>query len=162
MKRALLMLCTATLALPVGAEVAKWVDAQGRIHYGNRPPPDKSVRSEAMRGTVSVGDGMTVLPESARPSVNASDEFAKATIMPRKGEVWIYTTPRCGYCRYAKEHMRLKGVAYTEKDISANASYKAEFRSFGGRGVPVTLSGNQRVNGYSEASFDAFLKSAGL
>lgn len=162
MKPALLLLCAVMLALPAGAEVAKWIDAQGRVHYGTRPPPDKSVRSAAMRGTVSIGDGMTALPESAKTSPSASDEFAKATIAPRRGEVWIYTTPRCGYCRYAKEHMRLKGVAYVEKDISANAAYKAEFRAIGGRGVPVTLSGNRRINGYSEASFDTFLKSAGL
>jgi glutaredoxin len=157
-----LLLCAIVLALPASAEVKKWVDAQGRAHYGDRPPAAKETRSASLRGTVSVGDGMTTLPEAAKPGSSASDEFAKATIAPRRGEVWIYTTPRCGYCRYAKEHMRLKGVAYTEKDISANAAYKAEFRTIGGRGVPVTLAGSQRINGYSEASFDAFLKSAGL
>jgi glutaredoxin len=159
MMRTLLLLCVAALALPVGAEVMKWTDAQGRVHYGDRPPADKAAQTMAIRGTVSVGDGA---PVTSRAPSAASDEFAKAVMAPRKGEVWIYTTPSCSYCRAAKEYMRLKGVAYVEKDISANAANKSEFRAIGGRGVPVTLAGNQRINGYSEEAFSTFLKSAGL
>ncbi len=156
------LLLLATFALPAGAEVVKWTDTQGRVHYGDRPPADNAARATAIRGTVSVGDGITALPDAAKSSSSASDEFAKAVMVPRKGEVWIYTTPSCGYCRAAKDYMRLKGVAYLEKDISANAVNKAEFRAMGGRGVPVTLAGSQRLNGYSEEAFSAFLKSAGL
>jgi glutaredoxin len=163
MRSTLCLFLLTTFALPAGAEVAKWTDAQGRVNYGTRPPAGENVRAATLRGTVSVGDGMTVLPEAGKPAAgSASDEFAKAVMAPRKGEVWIYTTPSCGYCRRAKEHMRLKGVAFTEKDVSANAAYKSEFRAMGGRGVPVTLSGSQRINGYTETTFDGFLKSAGL
>lgn len=140
----------------VQAGINKWVDAEGRVHYGDRPPATASAAS--MRGTVSVGDGVTALPDSDKEAPPAQT----AAVTPRKGEVWIYTTPTCGYCRYAKEHMRLKNVRFLEKDITANAKYKSEFRALGGRGVPVTVSGSQRINGYKESAFDVFLKSAGF
>ena len=80
---------------------------------------------------------------------------------PPRGAIWIYTTPRCGYCRYAKEHMRLKDIPFVEKDITENPRFKAEFKAMRGRGVPVTLAGVQRFDGYREEAFEAFLKSAG-
>jgi glutaredoxin len=161
MKIRLLLFCLLSLSIGAGAQVSKWVDAQGRIHYGDRPPAG-GANSVAMRGTISVGDGITAVPDSGRGAKTASEEFATATIAPRPGEVWIYTTPDCGYCKRAKEHMRLRNVRFVEKDITASAVYKSEFRAIGGRGVPVSLSNNQRINGYSEGGFDSFLKASGL
>lgn len=155
----LLALGLAMLAPAVAAEVKKWADEQGRTHYGDRPPTGRQDGMTALRGTVSIGDGLTVVPDLDRA---AAPKSADKVPTPRRGEVWIYTTPTCGYCRYAMEHMRLKNVPYTAKDITANPKYKAEFRALGGRGVPVTLSGSQRINGYKEAAFEAFLKSAGF
>jgi hypothetical protein len=33
-----MILMLALLATPVGADVYKWTDAQGKVHYGDRPP----------------------------------------------------------------------------------------------------------------------------
>ena len=147
------------LALPGHAEVTKWVDAQGRVHYSERLPTGIKSDNGALRGTVSVGDGITVVPESA---ASPRGESVTTIASPRKGEVWIYTTPSCGYCRRAEEHMRRKGVSFTAKDITRNSAYKAEFRALGSRGVPVTLAGKQRINGYNKEAFESFLKAAGF
>ena len=53
-------------------------------------------------------------------------------------DIVIYTTPTCGYCKRAMKHMRQKKGAFTEKDSSANARHKSEFRAIGGRGVPIS------------------------
>lgn len=155
----LLCLCLCLLALPAGADIAKWTDAEGRVHYGDRPPVGKGAKSEPLRGTVSLSDGMTAVAQEflSPPAAPA----AAAQPQPPRGTIWIYTTPRCGYCRYAKEHMRLKNIPYVEKDITANARHKAEFKALGGRGVPVTLAGAKRIDGYREDAFEAFLKSTG-
>jgi glutaredoxin len=158
MKRRLALLFCA-LTLPAGAQVAKWVDAGGRVHYGDRPPTGKAISAEPLRGTVSVGDGMTVVEQEFRSAPAPAQ--AASLPQPRRGEIWIYTTPRCRYCRIAKEHMLLKGLKFVEKDITENPRYKAEFKALGGRGVPVTLAGAQRLDGYREESFESFLKSAG-
>lgn len=158
MKRLLFLFCC-LLALPAGADIAKWTDAEGRVHYGDRPPAGKDARSEPLRGTVSLSDGMTAVEqEFLSPAAPAAPA---AMPRPPRGAIWIYTTPRCGYCRYAKEHMRLKDIPFVEKDITANARYKAEFKALRGRGVPVTLAGAKRFDGYREDAFEAFLKSSG-
>jgi glutaredoxin len=162
MKSLCLYLCGLFLTLPALATVNKWVDAQGRVHYGDRPPAEKQGQAATLRGTVSVGEGVTPIPAAGRKGSTASEEFATAVAQPRKGEVWIYTTPSCGYCKRAMQHMRQRGIGFIEKDVTTNAGYKSEFRAMGGRGVPLTLSGNLRTNGYSSESFEAFLKSAGF
>ena len=37
MERTLIMLCLLSLSTVAGAEIFKWVDEQGRIHYGDKP-----------------------------------------------------------------------------------------------------------------------------
>lgn len=71
------------------------------------------------------------------------------------GDVVMYATPYCGYCRQAKAHMQRKGVAFVEKDISVNRDAEAEYRALGGRGgVPYIIFGSQKLSGFSAASFD--------
>ncbi|WP_316013716.1 glutaredoxin 3 [Roseobacter sp. HKCCA0434] len=52
--------------------------------------------------------------------------------------VEIYTTPICGFCHAAKRLLTQKGVAFTEIDVMADPSKRAEMtqRSGGGRTVP--------------------------
>ncbi len=154
------LLLAACIALPAAAQVHKWIDDQGRVHYGDRPPAGKDVKTSELRGTVSVADGMTVVHEFLKgpPAKNRR----AAAPMPNQGEVWIYTTPRCGYCRRAKEHMRLKGIPFLEKDIQDSPGYRDEFRALGGKGVPLTLAGSSKMAGYSEERYEQFLKAAGL
>ena len=153
-------LLAASLALPAAAQVQKWLDGDGRVHYGDPPPPGKNVQASELRGTVSVADGMTVVHEFLKdPPARKQRSGAP---LPNQGEVWIYTTPRCGYCRRAKEHMLLRHIAFVEKDIEENAAYRDEFRAHGGKGVPLTLAGSSKMAGYSEERYDQFLKSAGL
>lgn len=156
MKTAACLLLCCALALPAAAEVKKWTDAQGRVHYGDRPPGD-SAKTE-LRGTVSFGDGITLVPAKAGKEEGGTLPLAA----PPQGDIWIYTTQDCGYCTRAKEHMKRKGLRYVEKDIEANPRYKAEFRTLGGRGVPVTLAGKERIVGFKAKNFDAFLKKAGF
>jgi glutaredoxin len=159
--RHLLLIALCLLTLPAGAGITKWTDAEGRVHYGDRPPGNQ-VKTEALRGTVSLSDGMTSVEQEFLSPPAPADKTQANLPRPPRGAIWIYTTPRCGYCRHAKEHMLLKNIAFVEKDITANARHKAEFKALGGRGVPVTLAGAKRIDGYSEAPFEAFLKSTGF
>jgi len=43
------LLAVSLLLMPAYAEeVVKWVDDQGRVHFGDAPPPDKSIEAEVM------------------------------------------------------------------------------------------------------------------
>ena len=63
--------------------------------------------------------------------------------------VEIYTTPLCGYCAAAKRLLAKKGVAYTEIDVTGDATLRAAMikRSNGGRTVPQIFIGETHVGG---------------
>jgi glutaredoxin len=72
----------------------------------------------------------------------------------RPGEVVLYATPSCGYCKQARAHMQSRNIAYLEKDVSSNAQAETEWRNLGGRGVPLIIMGEHKLTGFSAASFD--------
>jgi len=63
--------------------------------------------------------------------------------------VEIYTSPLCGYCHAAKRLLIKKGIAFTEYDVSRDATLRAEMmqRSNGGRTVPQIFVGDTHVGG---------------
>lgn len=64
-------------------------------------------------------------------------------------QVEIYTSPLCGYCHAAKRLLATKGVGFTEYDIWAEPSRKAEMlsRSGGRHTVPQIFVGEAHVGG---------------
>jgi glutaredoxin len=72
------------------------------------------------------------------------------------GQVVLYRTSWCGYCRQAASYMQQKGIAYVERDIETSAENKAEYRQLGGTGgVPMLVFGQKTMMGFSPANFDA-------
>ncbi len=63
--------------------------------------------------------------------------------------VEIYTSPLCGYCHAAKRLLKEKGVSFSEIDVLADPSRKAEMiqRANGGRTVPQIFIGDAHVGG---------------
>lgn len=131
---------------PALAGVYKWTDESGRVHYSDRPPP--SHRAEQVRIRINSYTGPAIVSNSG----------ASATA---SGEVVIYTTEWCGYCRKAKAFMDAKGVRYREVDVETSQAGQQEFARLGGRGVPVILVGNQRMDGFDQARLEAMLENAG-
>ncbi len=147
--RRLLFLTFALASQLAGAQPFKWVDAQGRTHYGDRPPAEAKARP--VTAAINTYSGTPVLNASSKP----------ATPAPQRESLVIYTTPTCGYCTAAKAHMGRRGIPYTERDVTTSESYEREFRQKGGRGVPLIVAGSRTLNGYSAESLDALLKGAG-
>jgi len=63
--------------------------------------------------------------------------------------VELYTTPICGFCHAAKRLLTAKGVSYSEVDVMADPSRRAEMtqRANGGRTVPQIFINNIHVGG---------------
>lgn len=145
-----LLFLALVLASPLaGAQPYKWVDAQGRTHYGDRPPAEAKARP--VTAAINTYTGAPVLNASDKPATPAAQRVALV----------IYTTPTCGYCTAAKAHMGRRGIPYTERDVTTSESYQREFRQKGGRGVPLIVAGSRTLNGYSAESLNALLKGAG-
>jgi glutaredoxin len=121
------------------AQVYRWVDASGRVHYTEKPPPG-------------------VASSVVQPRINSYGARAAAAAQP---EVIMYATDWCPYCRQAREHFARQGIAYREVDIEKSAAGRAEYDRLGGRGVPLILVGRERLQGFRAESFDRLLRFAG-
>ena len=67
--------------------------------------------------------------------------------------VVMYSTKWCPYCHRAREYFERHSIDYVEHDIEASAENLARFRELGGRGLPLILVGDRRMEGFSARSF---------
>jgi glutaredoxin len=147
--RVLVGLCLLA-ATAASAEIYRWTDSDGRIHYSDKPPADRKVQQVKIR-VQSISGPAVVTQARAAPAPSA------AAHQPVK----LYTTTWCGYCKKAKAHLAARGVPYREIDVEASDSGRREFSELGGRGVPVILVGSQRMDGFDSAGLDGMLAAAG-
>lgn len=63
--------------------------------------------------------------------------------------VELYTTPICGFCHRAKSLLASKGVSFSEVDVMADPSRRAEMmeRANGGRTVPQIFIDGKHIGG---------------
>ncbi len=71
--------------------------------------------------------------------------------------VVVYSTSTCPACRVAKQYMAQKGVAYQEIDIERSPTGREAFQRLGGRGVPLIIVGEKRMEGFNSQEFDRML-----
>lgn len=136
--RTLLCLLTLLAWNPGQAEIFTWKDAQGRTHFGDRPPADSRV--EILRPEINT---------ISRPGTRTLDELR---VHDRK--VVIYTADWCGVCRRAKRHFESERIPFQEYDVEKSAKGRRDFERLQGTGVPIILLGRQRMNGFSPERFD--------
>ena len=124
------------LATTAGAgEIYRWTDAQGRVHFGDRPP--------------GRGAGK---PLAVQPNLLESVPVTPAAAPGR--EVVLYSTQRCGFCRKARAHFRARGIPYTEYDVETTERGWRDYQRMNGQGVPIILIDGERMNGFSASRFD--------
>ncbi len=75
-----------------------------------------------------------------------------------KTPVIMYTTQWCPYCHKAREYFKRHAISYIEYDIEASAQSLERYRDLNGRGVPLILVGDKRLQGFSLQSFEELLK----
>lgn len=135
------LLALAGPALP--AELYKWVDEQGNVHYGDSPPGNAQLKK--ITGNVSSYGSVSV---EAFVYEAGTDKAQKAR------SVVMYSTSWCGFCKKAARHFRNNNIPFKEYDIEKSASAAREFRQMRANGVPVILIGKQRMNGFDADTFD--------
>lgn len=145
MKR-IIALCALLACLPASAQqIYRWVDADGRVQYSDKPPP--GVKSSPVQQRISSYAGT--------PTVSGA---AQAGARP---PITMYSTEWCTYCRKARDFFARQGLRYTELDVEKSPAARADYQRLGGRGVPVILVGTQRMTGFSEEHMTRMLKAAG-
>jgi len=128
----------AAFAAPAAYAQYKWIDADGRVNYGDRPPPSDSRR--VMRGPAGVHSseapaaGDHRLPYALRSATS-------------RYPVVLYTAPDCAPCDLGRNHLAQRGVPYTEKLVQTAADVRAfNALQLGSTQFPVFTVGTDRVH----------------
>ena len=146
MKALVLLLVTVCATAAIAQPVYRWTDAEGRVHFGDRPPEGIEAR------TVDIAPPP---PSSGTSPAGA----ASATVPPAQGtngaqrqplSIVMYATADCGYCAHARRYFAQRGIGFREKDIDRYAQAKAEWKRLGGTGVPLFV-----INGDVSRGFNA-------
>jgi glutaredoxin len=113
------------------AGIQKWIDEQGRSHYGERPPSNQ--KADGVKNRVSV-----------------------VKVVASKPMVILYSTSRCGYCKKAKAFMDEESIDYREYFIDKNVVANADFKKMGGQGVPLLVKEDRTLRGFNRRSYQQF------
>ncbi len=127
------LLCMSNISY---AEIYKWIDESGKVHFSDKPSRDHT--SEAIE--VRINSYESVSYDSS------SFDVGKKVVM--------YSASWCGYCTKARNHFKDEGIRFTEYDIEKTAKGKSDYKRLNAKGVPVILVGNKRMNGFSVSGFD--------
>ena len=176
------------LILSIGttsAEIYKWVDEQGVIHFSDSGPQDtpqsnddedvsatdpepqdnipskeKEVSSadpENQDNIPSKTDNQKVgLPPNFFDILDESSEEAEAT---EEKTVEIYVTSWCGYCNAAKNFFRRRGIEFTVYDIEKDRDAARRMMAMTTqRAVPFVVINGHGIQGYSEQAYELALR----
>lgn len=135
--------------LAAQAEVYKWVDADGALHFADSPPtaPSGEVEQvEIQTHPLSTFEAPPVAPER------------RTAPPPPRAHLEILTTQHCGICWLAKNYMKSNNIAYTEYDVENSAEGRAKFLALKAKGVPVIVDGERVMMGFNAQGFEAFLQ----
>ncbi len=142
-------LLTLVLLLPAyssGAELYRWLDDQGKVHYGDKPP--EKAKLQTIEGKISSFTTVNVEPFVFNPDI------ITATTSSKGKTVIMYSTSWCGYCKKARAHFKRNNIRFQEYDIEKSAKAAKAYKELNGRGVPVILIGDRRMNGFRAKTFD--------
>jgi len=146
----LLLGAVALVSLPALAQLYRWTDDRGVIHYSDKAPP---------KGTAKTVD-VKVNSWSGAATVSTT-EAPPATAKTAKAPVKMLATAWCGYCARARAYLNSRGIPFEELDVEKSAQGKQEYRALKGRGVPIILVGDQRMNGYDQGRLETMLRAGG-
>jgi glutaredoxin len=122
------------------AGIYKWTDQQGKVHFSDKAPVDQESSEIEVK-------------------VNTYEAVSYDRSLFNTGQrVVIYSTSWCGHCKAAKKYFKRKGIKFTDYDIEKSGIGKRQYKKMGAKGVPVILVGDKRMNGFSEAGFEAIYR----
>ena len=145
------------LALACGlatAQVYKWTDPSGKVHYGDSPPAE--TKTEQLRIQIPSYDG----PVKVQDWSGVIRRKYVSSIPDRPKHVTMYSTAWCVHCKNARNYFASQGISFTEVDVEKSEEGRKEFQSFTGSGVPLIVVGSKTMRGFSASAFESMRKAA--
>lgn len=149
MKRTILFISAALIVVMSvqAGELYRWVDAHGKVHYGDRPALDaQQIEEKKFRDIVATDES---LPYETR---RARERFPVA----------LYVGEGCGNaCDEARAYLNKRGIPFSEQKLVTKEEIDAFKAKFGSDQVPALTVGKNFLIGYSAASWASELDVAG-
>ena len=127
----------------------RWVDAQGRVHYTQDPPPPsaKGVERKNLRSSGAADTG----------------ELPYATQVAAKNfPVKLYSQPDCGApCDQARATLAKRGVPFAEISVVSQKEIDEMKRVSGREELPLVVVGSLFQTGFQEGRLNSLLDTAG-
>jgi len=136
MKKSILLIILIIFSSSSIAQIRKWVDENGNIHYGSKVPT----------GTQST---------SIIEDVSSSFDTNPLSLEPLE-PVIFYSKRLCDDCKDAKAYLKRNAIVYREYDIEKSVSAKYDYEKSGGRGLPFLVRGDDVLSGFTEQGYDIF------
>ena len=144
------------LALPLllagtagAAEMFRWVDADGKVHYTDAPPPPtaKNVQQKKLGDKASGAQ----MPYALQQAV-------------KNFPVTLYTSACGDACTNARALLTKRGIPFTEKDPEKNPTDAESLKKVAGGtlSVPLLMVGAEILKGFEEGGWNSALDLAGV
>lgn len=140
-----LLLATAANA----QEIFRWVDKDGKVHYGDTLPPPAEVK--------------TIQTKKLQDSVVEQEAIPYGVSVAMKNNPVTLYANNCGdACTSAKALLAKRGIPFTEKNPESDAAAAAALKALAGAlQVPTILIGSNSLQGFEEERWNAALNAAG-
>lgn len=160
---ALIALISLGLAAPLAAAPYKWVDEDGKVTYGDRPPMHPGVKLLSAPGKpAGASPAAQSGPAAAAPATATANLPTVLKTVAGRNPVVLYTGRDCAPCASARAHLSKRGIPFTEKSLGSEADVEA-FRKlgFGDMTVPALSVGADKLTGYESGAWDRALDGGG-
>jgi glutaredoxin len=140
----------AVLCGGASAQMYRWVDKDGGVHYTQTPPPPDAKSTQRK----SLGTGGGAMPYGDLPYATQS--------AAKNFPVTLYTSPDCGApCEQARSFLVRRVVPFREISVRQQKDIESLKAVSGGLQVPYLVVGSQKQAGFLEDAYGALLDSAG-
>src|SRR3972149_3212292 len=141
------LLCAAAFA--ASAQMYRWTDEKGRVHFTSTPPPAgaKNVQKKDSGGAAA---------ESGAPALPFSVQQAQKDF-----PITLYTTPGCEGCDAARKLLNNRGLPFKEVSVTEDAQIEELKAAAGANSVPTMIVGRSAQKGFEEGSYNRPLDAAG-
>lgn len=73
-------------------------------------------------------------------------------------QVTVYSSNMCSTCEMVKQFLALRGIEFTEKNVSSDLDGRSELLALGFDSTPVTVIGDKVVPGFDTGDLDTALQ----
>ena len=147
MIRTILMLVAALAVAPAVADLYKWTDADGNVHYSDQPPPGNAKKTE--RKKLTDKPSAPTLPYSLQQAM-------------KNFPVTLFSYDCGDGCTRAAALLAKRGIPHAAKDPLEAAMREELKKATGGdEAAPVLVVGKKVLKGFEEGAWNGALDAAG-